>query len=177
MKKTILILSVLAVVAATLGFSVTAYAQAPTPNTPANPTSGFGGRGNRGGSRQGTNGTGIEAGVLHDDMVAYIAGKLGLTVEALNTRLNAGDTVGQIASEKGLTVSEFRTLMLDARSQAIDKAVAAGALSQAQADWMKQTGAGVSAGGMRRSMGQGMRGNGQGQFSNPACPYYTPTAP
>ena len=177
MKKTILILSVLAVVAATLGFSVTAYAQAPTPNTPANPTTGFGGRGNRGGSRQGATGTGIAAGVLHDDMVAYLAEKLGLTIDELNARLNAGDTVSQIANEKGLTVSEFRTLMLEARSQAIDKAVAAGTLTQAQADWMKQTGAGVSAGGMGRGMGRGMRGNGQGQFSNPACPYYTPTAP
>jgi len=177
MKKTLLILSLLAIVAATLGFSVTAYAQAPTPNTPANPAYGFGGRGNRGGARMGAAGTGIAAGVLHDDMVAYIAGKLGMTVEALNIRLNAGDTVGQIASEKGLTVSEFRTLMQEARSQALDKAVAAGALTQAQADWMKQTGAGVSAGGMGRGMGRGMRGTGQGQYSNPACPYYTPTAP
>ncbi len=164
-------------VAATLGFSVSAYAQAPTPNTPANPAYGSGGRGNRGGLRQGAAGTGIAAGILHDDMVAFIAGKLGLTVEALNTRLSVGDTVGQIASEKGLTVSEFRILMQEARSQAIDKAVAAGTLTQAQAVWMKQTGAGVSAGGMGRGMGQGVRGNGQGQFSNPACPYYTPTAP
>ena len=177
MKKTILILSVLAVVAATLGFSVTAYAQAPTPSTPANPTYGFGGRGNHGGSRMGAAGAGIAAGVLHDDMVAYIAGKLGLTVDALNTCLNAGDTVGLIASEKGLSVSEFRNLMLEARSQAIDKAVAAGTLTQAQANWMKQTGAGVSAGGNGRGMGRGTRVNGQGQLSNPACPYYTPTAP
>lgn len=177
MKKTILILSLLAVVAATLGFSVTAYAQTPTPTTPANPAYGFGGRGYRGGLGQGAAGTGIAAGVLHDDMVAYIAGKLGLTVDELNNRLNAGDTVGQIANEKGLTLSEFRTLMLEARSQAIDKAVAAGTLSQAQADWMKQTGAGVSAGGMGRGMGRGMRGGGQGQYSNPACLYYTPTTP
>jgi hypothetical protein len=177
MKKTILILSVLAVFAAALGFSVSAYAQAPTPNNPAAPASGFGSKGSRGGSRMGAAGTGIAAGVLHDDMVASIAEKLGMTVEALNTRLNAGDTMGQIADEKGLTLSEFRTLMLEARSQAIDKAVAAGTLTQAQADRMKQTGAGVSAGGMGRGMGQGMRGNGQGQFSNPACPYYTPTAP
>jgi hypothetical protein len=177
MKKTILILSVLVVFAAALGFSVSAYAQAPTPNTPANSAYGFGGKGSRSGSMMGAAGTGIADGVLHDDMVAYFAGKLGMTEEALNTRLNAGDTMGQIANEKGLTVSEFRTLMLEARSQAIDKAVAAGALTQAQADRMKQTGAGVSAGGMRGSMGQGMRGNGQGKFSNPACPYNTPTAP
>ncbi len=177
MKKTILILSLLAVVAATLGFSVNAYAKAPTPTTPSTPAYGFGGRGYRGGSRQGAAGTGIAAGILHDDMVTYIAGKLGMTLEALNTRLNAGDTLGQITSEKGLSVNEFRTLMLEARSQAIDKAVAAGTLTQAQADWMKQTGAGVSAGGMGHGMGRGLRGNGQGQYSNPACPYYPPTAP
>ncbi len=177
MKKTILILSVLAVVAATFGVSFSAYAQSPTPTTPANPAYGFGGRGNRGGSMMGVSGSGIAAGILHDDMVAFIAGKLGLTVEALNTRLNAGDTVSQIANEKGMTVSEFRILMQEARSQAINKAVAAGTLTQAQADWMKQTGAGVSAGGMGRGMGQGMRGNGQGQFSNLACPNYAPTTP
>ena len=73
-------------------------------------------------------------------------------------------------------MSEFRALMLEARSQAIDKAAAACALTQAQADWMKQTGAGVSVGGIGQGTGRGMRGTGQGRYSEPACPYYMPTA-
>ena len=63
---------------------------------------------------------------------------------------------------------QFQTLMADARSQAIDQAVQAGTLTQAQADWMKQRGAGQMGMGARR----GMSGAGQGQFTNPACPYY-----
>ncbi len=175
MKKAVLILSVIAVIAVAFGFSTQAYAQASTPTTPANPGYGYGGRGGRGGSGVNARGTGIAAGILHDDMVTFIAAKLGLTVDELNARLSAGETVGQIAAEKGLSLDEFRTLMQDARNQAIDKAVAAGLLTQAQADWLKQTGAGVSAGGMRA--GRFGQGSGQGRFANPACPYATPAAP
>ncbi len=75
-----------------------------------------------------------------------------------------------------MTLDEFRTLMVDVRTQAIDQALADGALTQAQADWLKLHGAGQMAGG-QNGRGYGMRGSGQGQFANPNCPYYNSTNP
>ncbi len=130
------------------------------------------GRGMRGGMGQGAgygyNATGTGEGILHDAMISYFAEKLGLTVDQINTRLANGETLAQIAYYTGLTVDQFRTLMVDARSQAIDQAVKDGTLTQAQADRMKQRGAGMGGG---RGAGIG-RGVGQGQYANPACPYY-----
>jgi hypothetical protein len=111
---------------------------------------------------------GTQDGLLHDEMTTVYAEKLGLSVEDLNARLAKGETLAQIASAKGLTADQFRTLMSDARSASVDQAVKDGTLTQAQADWMKQRGAGQAANG-----GRGMRGTGQGQNANPACPYYT----
>jgi hypothetical protein len=84
--------------------------------------------------------------------------------------------MSQIALSTGLTVDQFRTLMVETRSQAIDQAVADGTLTQTQADWMSQRGAGQMAGGQMGN-GRGMHGGGQGQFANPDCPYYNQTNP
>ena len=163
----IVIVAVIAIVLGTAGF---VYAQSPTPQTPV-PGTGYGygmggGRGVRGGMAMGQGAvSGAQVGILHDEMIAAYAQKLGISVEDLNTRLANGETIAQIASSVGLTVDQFRTVMRDARSQAIDQAVQNGTLTQAQADWMKQRGAGMMNG------GRGMRG-GQGRNANPDCPYY-----
>ena len=174
MKKLILSIVVVAIFALALGTAGIVYAQTQTPANPV-PGSGYGsgmmgGRGQRGGM-MGQNAVGTQTGFLHDEMVAAFAQKLGITVDDLNARLANGETMAQIASSQGLTVDQFSTLMLDARSQAVDQAVKDGKLTQPQADWMKQRGAGQMAG------GRGMRGNSQGRFANPDCPYYSPTAP
>ena len=126
----------------------------------------MGGRGARGGMMGQGAVSGTQDGFLHDEMIAVYAEKLGISVEDLNARLANGETMAQIASSKGLTADQFRTLMTDARSQAIDQAVKDGTLTQAQADWMKQRGAGMM------GNGRGMRGAGQGRNANPDCPYY-----
>ena len=179
MKKLILSIVVVAIFAFALGTAGIVYAQTQTPATPV-PGSGYGpgmmgGRGQRGGM-MGQNAAGTQAGFLHDEMVAAFAQKLGISVDDLNARLANGETMAQIAFSQGLTADQFSTLMLDARSQAIDQAVKDGKLTQQQADWMKQRGAGQMAGG-GMGYGRGMRGNGQGQFANPDCPYYNQTAP
>jgi hypothetical protein len=92
-------------------------------------------------------------GLLHDEMVTVLAGKLGLTETDLNAKLEAGETIADLASDKGLTVVEFRQMMLDARAEALDLAVKNGTLTQEQVDWMKSRG-----NGMRDRMG-GMHGN------------------
>ncbi len=148
-------------------------------NTPAGPqtagsTYGYGGgammnggmRGGRG--AMGNGGTAVDDGILHDAMIAVYAEKLGISVADLNTRLDAGETMAQIAYAEGLSADEFTALMTDARSQAIEQAVAAGTLTQEQADWMQQRGMGVNG---ARGAGRGMRAN------SVDCPYYPQTNP
>lgn len=171
MKKLVLSIVIVAVVVIALGTTGSVYAQSPTPQTPAAGTGyGYGmggGRGARGGVMMGQGaGPSTQNGSLHDEMIAVYAEKLGISVEDLNARLANGETMAQIASSKGLTAEQFSTLMTDARSQAIDQAVKNGTLTQAQADWMKQRGAGSM------GSGRGMRGAGLGRNVNPDCPYY-----
>ncbi len=176
MNKGLFSIVVVAVIAAALGTAGLAYAQTSTPQAPAS-GSGYGagmryGQGMGGGGMQGAgrgfNAAGAGQEVLHDAIVSYFAEKLGLTVDEINTRLDNGETMAQIAISTGLTVDQFRTLMLDARSQAIDQAVKDGTLTQAQADWMKQHGARMAG---ANGAGYG-RGGGMGLHANPACPYY-----
>jgi hypothetical protein len=92
-------------------------------------------------------------GLFHDEMLTVLAGKLGLTVNDLNAKLEASETIADLASDKRLTVVEFRQMMLDARAEALDLAVKNGTLTQEQVDWMKSRG-----NEMRDRMG-GMHGN------------------
>ena len=173
MNKTVLSIVIVMVVAIALGTTSFVNAQSSTPQAPVSGTgygNGMGSRGVRGGMMHSAAGT--QDGLLHDEMIAVYAEKLGVSVDDLNARLANGETLAQIASSKGLTIDQFRALMTDARSQAVDQAVKNGTLSQEQADWMKQRGAGAGMG----NGGRGMRGNGQGQFTNPNCPY-THTTP
>ncbi len=174
MKKLVLSIVIVAFIAiAAFGSASYVFAQTATPPTPG---SGYGGgrmmgSGARGGMMGSSSADLDQDGPLHDAMIATYAEKLGLSVEDLNARLAAGETMAQIAAAKGLTTAQFQSLMTEARSSAIDQAVKAGTLTQAQADWMKQRGAGMMAGG-----GRGMRGSGQGRGSSTNCPY-TQTTP
>lgn len=131
------------------------------------------GMGRRGMMANGQSFAGTGEGVLHNYMVAAFAEELGVSVDVLNERLANGEHVVDIALEQGLTVDEFRTLMLDARAQAVDQAAADGVITQEQADWMKS-----HAGGMAGGRAGGMRGGMHGGFgANSAnCPYYNQTA-
>ena len=173
MKKLVVTLMVVAVVVFALSVAGVAYAQSPT-QTPGTGTGFMGGRG----SRNGLGGANANAGdgILHDYMIAAYAEKLNIPVADLEARLNNGETMAQIAISEGLTLEQFRTLMVEVRTQAIEQALNDGVLTQAQADWMSQRGAGQMAGGQMGN-GSGMRGSGQGQFANPNCPYYNPTNP
>ena len=167
MKKWFLGIAVVATLVLALLSAGYVFAQTTSP-TPQAPGSGYG-RGMMGGGMMGYAGTGVE-GPMHDAMVAAFAQKLGITVDDLNARLAKGETMAQIAASKGLTSAEFYTLMKDARSQAIDQAVKDGTLTQAQADWMKQRGAGMMSGYGRRGAGRGGMMGGFG--GNNACPYF-----
>jgi hypothetical protein len=173
MNKLGILLVIAAIATLALGSVGVAYAQTPT-QTPGTGTGYMGGRG----SRNGLGGANASAGdgILHDYMIAIYAEKLNIPVADLEARLDNGETMAQIAISTGLTLDQFRTLMVEVRTQAIEQALNDGVLTQAQADWMSQRGAGQMAGG-HMGNGSGMRGAGQGQFVNPNCPYNTQTNP
>ena len=178
MKKYVTAVLLVAVVAVAFGAAGLVHAQTLTPQAPV-PGSGFGygqgmGRGARGGMMGSRSLAGTQDGLLHDEMITIFAEKLGLSVDTLNTRLAAGETMSAIALSTGMTIEEFQTLMIDVRSQALDQAVTAGTLTLAQADFMKTRGHGQM---MGTGTGRGVRGAGMGQFSNPDCPYNTQTQP
>ena len=158
MKKGLLVSLILAVVVFTFGTVNTASAKSVTPaSSDFSGYFGFGGRGGRMG------GVGTQTGILHDAMIEYLASKLGVSVDELNTRLAAGETMYQIALSEGLTQDEFTTLMDEARDSAIDQAVSDGTITQAQTDLMKSNDNMMASGsGSRRSGGayRGMNGTG-----------------
>ncbi len=150
MKKLVLSLVIVAVIAVAFGTASSVYAQSTTPQAPANGTGyGYnaGARGVRGGMMGQTAVAGTQDGLLHDEMIAVLSDKLGISVDDLNARLADGETLSQIAISEGLTIDEFIALRTEVRSQVISAAVADGTLTQEQADWMSTRGAGRTAGG------------------------------
>lgn len=76
-------------------------------------------------------------GTHQEEMVKAFADKLGLTVDEVNTRLKAGETFAKIAESKGITTEKLPAFMKDVCAKALDAAVAAGKLTQEQADAIK----------------------------------------
>jgi hypothetical protein len=76
------------------------------------------GRGPHGGAgamgSQGPSATGGQAGVYHDQMHEAAAKALGITVSDLQTQLDAGKTVAQIAQERGVDLTTVQAAMKDA---------------------------------------------------------------
>lgn len=93
----------------------------------------MGGRGNGfGPGMMGRRGTGI----MHDYMISAFASSVGLTVEQVDTRLANGETLKQIAIAQGTAEADLPALATKVRQAALDKAVADGVITQAQADLM-----------------------------------------
>jgi hypothetical protein len=114
---------------------------------------------------------GSGTGILHDYMIETYAERLNIPVADLEARLANGETMAQIAWSTGLTLDEFQALMIEVRSAAVDQALSDVVLTQAQADWLKTHGAGQMAN------RYGLGSTGQGQLTNPNCPYYNQTVP
>lgn len=88
------------------------------------------------GSR-GEMGMGIKDSWMHDALLKAFAEKLGLTVEDVTARLEAGETHTKIAESKGITGDAYTTLWKAIHTQVIDQAVIDGKLTQVQADAIK----------------------------------------
>lgn len=132
------------------------------------------------GPRSGVGGSGLPGdGILHDGIIATFSVSVGIPVDEIETRLAAGETLSAMALSKGFTVTEFQTMLNDAREKAIAAAVANGDLTQEQADWMANRGNQINGSSAARGTGNGVgngRGNkGQYRMQNPDCPMTTPT--
>jgi len=118
---------------------------------------------------------------MHALVWEALAGALGLTPEALQAELEAGQTLAGIAEAQGVATADLAAAMEAAMRAGLEQAVAEGALTQAQADqmlaqmagrygWMVEHMAGGNLGGMMA--GGLLGGSGPGN-----CPHNFTTAP
>lgn len=120
------------------------------------------------------------AGLLDVDpaeMHAAIAEALGVSVEEFEAARAGGTTLFQLAQQLGVEMDVVREAMSAVREAAIDEALAAGEITEAQAQWLKtRPGAGGYGygygyrGGLQNGHGFGAKGHmrGQGrQFGGP----------
>ncbi|MGW8251590.1 MAG: hypothetical protein ACWGO1_13170, partial [Anaerolineales bacterium] len=150
MKKITILTAVLLVLVAAIAISGMAFAQTQPPDDAYQPYGGrqtwgpgggmMGSRGSMMGGRWNQSGWGQTSpdgyGPMHDSMISALAGAFNLTPEELEARHDAGETMWDIAQDLGLTQEQFQETMIQARTEALDQAVADGAISQEQADWM-----------------------------------------
>ena len=122
MKKTLLIVALLVLALGALGVGVVA-AQDGQP-----PVGGYGRGMMQGGGY----------GPMNTYVVEAFAAELGLTVDEINTRLANGETMYQIALAEDVAADQVAAVLTEVHTEAFDKAVAAGALTREQADWMLQ---------------------------------------
>lgn len=140
MKKILLIGIIVSLLS--LGAVSLASAQATTPPAPPSPVEGYpsgsmgrgGGRG--AGMRGGFGAASGEVGPLHEFMLTALAKIFGLTPEELATQHEAGESLWSLLGEQGFSAEEFQAKMNQARSDALNQAAAAGAISPEQAEWM-----------------------------------------
>ncbi len=140
MKKGLLIGGVVLTVLIAFGIASYGYAQS---QYMANSSVAFGqgygpGMMGRQGGRGGMMGAGQAGayGPLHEYMEQAVAEEFGITVEEVEDLHDQGKTMWDYAQEQGLTTEQFQEKMVAARTSALEQAVAAGVITQAQADWM-----------------------------------------
>lgn len=110
MKKTLSLLTTLVLALALAGIGV-AYAQGSSPTS---------------------------YGPLHDFIERALATKLNLSEAQVEQELAAGKTLAQIALEHGIAAADLRNFLQEVHQLALDEAMKAGVISQAQAEWMSQ---------------------------------------
>ena len=145
MKKLLITVAVLGVVALTLGAAGFAYAQYRTPTNPDYPHGpgmmgeDYGrGRGHMDSGFGHMMGWGGEVGPMHEEMVNQMAAALDLSVDEIESRLGEGETMWDIASAEGLSAEEIQDLMNTAHDAALQDAVDSGLLADEQAEWMDE---------------------------------------
>jgi hypothetical protein len=106
-------------------------------------------------------------GQMHEYVEQALADKLGIAKTEVETALDGGKTMYQLAIDKGIKEADVTALLTVVHKTAFTKAVADGVMTQAQADLMLQnmTANGFTGTPMQNGTGmmRGARGGGQGQ--------------
>ena len=108
--------------------------------------------------------------VLAEYMHAAIAEAFGITVEELEAAKDSGQSLMDLAAEKGWTVEQFQDTFQGARTQAIDDALADGAITEEQADFLREHSGKRGPGSFGGFSGPGGRGGGHGPRGGGECP-------
>ena len=157
MKKTMFVLSVLAISVLALSFASPTIAAESFQGGPGNgDAEKLGLKGNKHQGEIG-NGTGVPVkqnlelkqniamdGLLDDIIHENLAIELGITLEEMTDRLVAGESVYDIAISLGFDADSFSEIMILARIDALTQAVDLGLLTQEQADWVASRGFGTA---------------------------------
>jgi len=133
MKKLLVSLLLAGVIVAAFSFVSTANAQGPV-DQPL-----YGQGGGRGGARGGlglANADQVVNEDVHNLMMEAWSAELGLSVEEIETREDAGERLSQIALGTGLSFEDFRALKTSIHSSVAEQALALGYIDQTQYDWM-----------------------------------------
>ncbi|MCC7448502.1 MAG: hypothetical protein IT324_13865 [Anaerolineae bacterium] len=105
-------------------------------------------------------GMGYGLGGPEDSLVAIAAKTLGIDQAMLVSTLNSGKTIADVAKDKGVALDKIVDAVVADRAERLKSAVAAGRMTQAQADaWLAQVKTHVTA---QLSARFTPRGNGQG---------------
>lgn len=116
-------------------------------------------------------GLGRITGMKGYDYVFSVLNKLGSSDEDINNALSSGKTMYDLATDKGITQDDFKDVLLEERTKAIDAAVAKGTITEEEGEEIKEnlknnmtncTGHMGLRQGQRRGQGFGRMGNGQG---------------
>jgi hypothetical protein len=95
-----------------------------------------------------------EHGPMHDSMVAELAGALGLSTDEIDSRIDAGETVWEIAESEGLSLVEIQEFMLSSHDEHHAEAVEKGWITPEQVELMED------------HMSQMWDGNGEGGYGS-----------
>ena len=139
MKKIWIIAGVIGIAVLALGTGGLAYAQTETPQLFMNPDYEGGMRGGRGGfGGMRADMLTADDGLYHEYMYDGFAELFGLSVDEIETRIESGETMWQIAEAVGVTMEEFGEIMAQVRTERFDQAIAEGVITQEKAEFMDQ---------------------------------------
>jgi len=152
-KKVLLIVTILGITILSIAAVSPAMAAEPVRTGPGNGTPQDTGDGNGSQGDLGT-GTGIPVeqninldGALEDLIHTNLAVSLGITLDELNARLDAGETISEIALSLGFDSGTISDILVQARADALAQAVLDGTITQDQADWLASRGSQTPASG------------------------------
>lgn len=131
MKKLMVSLLLAGVIVAAFGFVSTANAQGPVDQP-------FYGQGGGRGRFDATSVDHVENEDVHNLMMELYSAELGISVEELESREAAGETMSQIVLSTGLSFEEFRALKTAVNTSVAEQALAAGYIDQTQYAWLIQ---------------------------------------